>query len=129
MIIVRWIAFIPVGIFAAVIATFPIHWVAINAENLLNLLSQRTLETLIIAFTTPFLIIFVGAWTAPTHRFKAAIALSIIVALILVGLYVFAFSGSLLFNIWNSQYYGATPVLNFIGIATALYTASRTLRA
>jgi membrane-bound acyltransferase YfiQ involved in biofilm formation len=131
--IFRWIAFIPAGILAAVIATFPIHWlvmlIASNEENLLNLLSSRTLETLIIAFTTPFLIIFVGSWTAPAHRFVAAITLSIIIALILGGVYVFAFSGNPILNGWNSLYYGATPVLNLLGIASALYTVNRKWQA
>jgi hypothetical protein len=130
--IFRWIAFIPAGILAAVIATFPVHWlvllIASNEENLLNLLSSRTIETLIVAFTTPFLMIFAGSWTAPTHRFEAAIALSIGIALILGGIYVFAFSGSPFFNGWNSLYYGATPALNLFGIASALYTVSRKWR-
>ena len=129
--IVRWIAVVPAGIFAAVLVTFPIHWliVLISApfgDNLfLGLISAEAAERLAIAFTTPFFIIYVGAWTAPTYQVETSVALAILIALILGGIYVLAFTGGARFGGWSSLYFGATPLLNLAAIATAIYITRR----
>ena len=128
--ILRWIAVIPAGLIAAVLVMFPIHWlimiIAKFGDNLFfTLLSSETLERLVIAFTTPFFVIYVGTWTAPTHRGEAGLALAIATALILGGVYVLAFTGGPMFRGWSSLYFGATPVLNLVGIAIALYNVRR----
>ena len=125
----RWIAAVPAGIIAAVLIMFPIHWflilwVNIGDAPLFGLISAETIEhieRLIIAFTTPFFIIYIGTLIVPTYHKETGVALAIFTALILGGLYVFAFTGSPYLTNWNSIYFGATPVLNLAGIATALY--------
>ena len=127
--VLRWIAVVPAGIATAVLIMFPIHWflilwVNIGDAPLFGLISVETLEhieRLIIAFTTPFFIIYIGALIAPTHHKETGVALAIFTALILGGLYVFAFTGISLLRNWNSIYFGATPLLNLIGIAIALF--------
>jgi len=127
--ITRWIAVFPAGIAAAVLVMFPIHWLifmtaAFGDSPFFGLLSAETAETferLAIAFTTPFFIIYVGVLTAPTHKRETGVALAITIALILGGVYVLAFTGGPQFRGWGSLYFGATPVLNLVGIATALY--------
>jgi hypothetical protein len=98
---------------------------AFGDNPLFSLLSERTIENLANAFTTPFFIICVGALTAPAYKTQTAVALAVIVALVLGGFYVFSFTGGSMFGGWDSLYYGATPVLNLAGIATALYTIWR----
>jgi len=108
---------------------FPIHWLLLLWVNvgdapLFGLITNETIEhieRLIIAFTSPFVIIYVGALIAPTHHKETGIALAIFTALILGGVYVFAFTDNPYLRNWNSLYFGATPVLNLAGIATALY--------
>ncbi len=125
----RWIAVFPAGIAAAMLVTFPIHWLivmtaAFGDSPFFGLLSAETAETferLTIAFTTPFFIIYVGVLTAPTHKSETGVALAITTALIMGGVYVLAFSGGPRFSGWSSLYFGATPALNLVGIATALY--------
>lgn len=124
--ILRWIAVFPAGVAAAVLVMFPIHWLVMIAFSfgeapLFGLLSAKTVEQLAIAFSTPFFIICVGAWTAPAHRSETSVALAIATALILGGGYVLAFTGGPRFSGWSSLYFGATPALNLAGIATALY--------
>ena len=129
----RWIAVVPAGIAAAVLITFPIHWFLILWVNIgdapfFGLISAETIEhieRLIIAFTTPFFIIHIGALIAPTYHKETGVALAVFSALILGGLYVFAFTGGPYLRNWNSIYFGATPVLNLAGIATALYLIRR----
>ncbi|MFC1913924.1 hypothetical protein ACFLXF_01470, partial [Chloroflexota bacterium] len=86
-----------------------------------GLLSARTAENLASAFTAPFFIIYVGSLIAPAHKIETSVALAITIALILGGVYVIAFTGGPQFRGWGSLYFGATPVLNLVGIATALY--------
>jgi len=131
--IVRWIAVFPAGIAAAVLVMFPIHWLivmiaAFGDTPLFGLLSARTVEHLVIAFTTPFFIIYVGALTAPMHKNETGVALAITTALMMGCAYVLAFTGGPQFSGWSSLYFGATPVLNLAGIATALYTIRRRYR-
>ncbi len=126
----RWIAVIPASVAAAVVVTFPIHWLivmiaAFGETPFFGLLSAETVERLAIAFTTPFFIIYAGTLTAPTHKSETGIALAITTALILGGIYVLAFTGGPQFSGWGSLYFGATPVLNLVGIATALYKVRR----
>ena len=126
----RWIAVFPAGLAAAVLVMFPIHWAIVMASFgetpfFLNLLSAETLERLVIAFTTPFLIIYVGTLTAPTHKRETGVALAITTALMMGGAYVLAFTGGPLLGGWGSLYFGATPVLNLAGIAIALYKIRR----
>lgn len=129
--IIRWIAVVPAGIIAAAIVTFPLHLLIIlmfsGEKPYWGLLTAETLERLAMAFTTPFVIIYVGAWTAPTRRFETGIALAVAIALILGGIYVFAFTGDTAFSGWYSLHYGATPVLNLVAIATALFIVRRNL--
>lgn len=125
----RWIAVVPAGITVAVLIMFPIHWLLILWVNIgdvpfFGLISAETIEhieRIIIAFTTPFFIIYIGALIAPNHHKETGVALAIFTALILGGLYVFAFTGNPYLVNWNSIYFGATPVLNLTGIATALF--------
>lgn len=130
----RWIAVFPAGLVAAVLVTFPIHWLivmiaAFGETPFLGLLSSaETAEHLAIAFTTPFFIIYAGTLTAPTHKSETGIALAITTALILGGIYVLAFTGGPQFSGWSSLYFGATPVLNLAGITTALYQIRRRYR-
>jgi len=135
----RWIGFIPIGFIASVLVTFPIHWLValitsyesniLRPLTLLSLMPPRDLETLILGFSTPFSIIFFGAWTAPKYRFKAAIILAIIVLLVLGGTYLFALNGIPDWHyVWYSLYYGATPVLNLTGIVTALFIVNHKWR-
>jgi hypothetical protein len=124
---VRWIAVLPAGLAAALLVMFPIHWLIVIIADfgdnpLFSLLSERAVENLANAFTTPFFIIYIGALIAPAYKNQTAVALAIITALISGGLYVLAFTGGPMFSGWSSLYYGATPVLNLAGIATALYT-------
>ena len=127
--VLRWIAVVPAGLAAGILVMFPIHWflilwATIGDAPFFGLLSAEGIEhieRLIIAFTSPFFIIYVGALTAPTHHKETGIALAVFTALILGGVYVFAFTGSPYLMGWNSLYFGATPVLNLAGIATALY--------
>mgnify|MGYP001401108795 CR=1 FL=1 len=68
----RWVAVFPAGLTAAVLVMFPIHWAIImtsfgETPFFLSLLSARTVESLMIAFTTPFFVIYVGVLTAPTQ--------------------------------------------------------------
>jgi hypothetical protein len=128
--IVRWIVVFPAGIAAAVLVMFPIHWLivmiaAFGDTPFLGLLSARTVEHLASAFTAPFFIIYVGVLTAPTHKSETGVALAITTALILGGIYVLAFTGGPQFSGWSSLYFGATPVLNLVGMATALYKVRR----
>lgn len=137
----RWMVVIPAGFIAAVLVTFPIHWGIMIAyalthfkpedmrNPLLELLSAETVERLVIAFTTPFCAIYIGAWMAPTRRVETGIALAVVTALLLGGVYVLAFAGGPQFSGgWGSLYYGATPVLNLVGLATALYKVQRRWR-
>ncbi len=124
--ILRWIAVAPAGLATAILVLFPIHWLIVMAADFgdtpfFGLISARTVEHLASAFTTPFFIIYVGVLTAPTHKSETGVALAITTALILGGVYVLAFSGGPQFSGWGSLYFGATPVLNLVGIATALY--------
>lgn len=127
--IMRWVAVVPVGIAAAASITFPIHWALIIWVNvgdapLFGFITVDTIEhieRLIIAFTSPFFIIYIGALVAPTRHIETGVALAIFVALILGGIYAFAFSDTPYLKDWNSLYFGATPVLNITGIAIALY--------
>jgi hypothetical protein len=127
--ILRWIAVVPVGLIVAVLILFPIHWILLIWANvgdapLFGLITNgpiEHIERLIIAFTTPFVIIYVGALTAPTHHKETGVALAIFIALALGGVYVFAFTDTPYLKGWNSIYYGATPILNLVGIAIPLY--------
>ena len=120
----RWIAVIPAGVVAAMLVTFPIHWSLSLVEGygtfVFAWLGSENIETLIIAFSSPYVFIRAGAYTSPGFHPEAGVALSIIVALALGGIYVLAFTSSSLGG-WYSLYYGATPVLNLVGIAAALY--------
>ena len=124
--VVRWIAIIPAGLAVAVLVMFPVHWLivitaALGDNPFLGLLSAETAERLANAFTSPFFFIYIGARIAPTHRGVTSIVLAIIMALIMGGVYVLAFTGGPMFRGWSSLYFGATPVLNLLGIASALY--------
>ena len=121
----RWIAVFPTGLAAAVLVLFPIHWLIVMIATFgdtpfFGLLSARTMEHLASAFTTPFFIIYVGVLMAPMHKSETGVTLAITTALILGGVYVLAFTGGPQFSGWGSLYFGATPVLNLVGIATAL---------
>ncbi len=127
--VLRWIAVIPVGITIAVLIMFPIHWILLIWVNvgdapLFGLITNETIEhieRLIIAFTIPFVIIYVGALIAPTHHMETGITLAIITALALGTVYTFAVTGNAYLIGWKSFYFGATPVLNLTGIAIPLY--------
>lgn len=122
----RWIAVVPAAIIAAVLMSLPIHWLAVICDSLSwGLLSAEAVENLSMAFAMPFFMIYAGAWTAPKLRGETSVALAIIVALILGGVYVLAFTGGSLFRGWSSLYFGAMPVLNLAGMATALYKVRR----
>jgi hypothetical protein len=135
--ILRWVAVLPAGIAAAVAMTFIIHWFliisAVFGDNpsigiMTAVLSAETVEKLSTAFTTPFFIVYVGAIVAPGHRSITSVTLSIVTAVVMGDLYVFAFTGGPTFQGWNSLYYGATPALNLAGIAVALLAIRRKVR-
>lgn len=129
----RWIAVFPAGLASAMLVTFPIHWLIVIIASFgdtpfFGLLSAETLERLAIALTTPFFIIYVGVLTAPSRKNETGVALAVAIAIIMGGLYVLAFTGGHQFRGWGSLYFGATPVLNLVGIATALYQTRRRYR-
>jgi hypothetical protein len=121
----RWIAVIPAGIVVALLIQFPIHWTIMLAssseESLITGWSTRTVEELVVAFATPLCVIYFGSWVAPKRRIETSIALAIIIAIILGGVYVLAFTGGPQFSGWGSLHYGFTPLLNLAGIAVALF--------
>ena len=127
--VLRWIAVVPAGIIGTVLIMFPIHsviilWVNVGDAPLFGLISAETIEhieRLIIAFTIPFFIIYVGVLTAPTHKNETGVTLAITMALIMGGIYVLAFTGGPQLKGWSSLYFGATPVFNLLGMAAALY--------
>ena len=122
----RWVAVIPTGVLAVLLVMFPIHWLIMIASAsgdnfVVALLSAEVTERLVIALTSPFCIIYVGARVAPSHKVEAGVALAIASAILMGGVYVLAFNGGPSFSGWNSLHFGATPALNLIGIALALY--------
>ncbi len=120
---------LPISTIVAILIIFPIHWflflwVNVGDAPLFGLISPEILEhieRIIIAFTTPFFIIYIGALIAPTHRIETGIALAVFSALLLGGLYALAFTGNSYLMNWNSIYFGVTPLLNLTGVATALF--------
>jgi hypothetical protein len=124
--VIRWIAVVPAGLAVALLVTFPIHWfiifwASIGDAPFFGLLPVETIERLVIAFTNPFFIIYVGTLIAPSHRSETSIALAILTALGIGATIVLAFTGGPQFSGWTSLHFGATPVLNLAGIAIALY--------
>ena len=144
----RWIAVLPGGVVAALLVTFPLHWAilliyAIGGSpdasitqvdefgeergcalmGLTCFVSAETLERLGMSFIVPYLIIFAGAWVAPSQRMIAGIAMAILVALGLGSVYTFSFSAPQFgYSGWESLHYGATPALNLLAVGLALFT-------
>lgn len=92
----RWLAVLPAAVLGLFFVSFPIHWILLASftrEDAFLQLSPdglATVERLAIAFFAPFAFIGVGAWTAPRHKFEAAIALAGVVLLVLGFVYGYA---------------------------------------
>ena len=81
--VLRWIAVVPAGIATAVLIMFPIHWALIWVSTgdapLFGLVSAEAIEhieRLIIAFATPFSMVYIGALVAPVYHKETGVALA-----------------------------------------------------
>ncbi len=134
----RWLAVLPGAGISAVLATFPIHWIimlikytgtevdedgTIIYDNFIAAIPPDILEYFAYAFSTPFVIILVGAYIAPSHKFVTSITLAL--ALLVGYAVLFAVSGSVIAI--SGLRFIVTVALNVAGIASGLYMVRRSV--
>lgn len=128
--LLRWLGAAPVGIIAAALVMFPVHWlVMINLggwgmDPIIEIRDPNTLrsiESVLQAAFGPFAFIYGAARTAPNHRMTTAVLLS---GIVVIGLPIIAWY-------WNTQAvsngngvlleHGFTRILaNVVGTAVAI---------
>jgi hypothetical protein len=128
--IARWIILLPAAVTAALLSTFPLHWLlylkfARNGTFLgmieLPPNSNLTIEYLLYPCVMAVVFVWSGYKIAPTHKFKAAIALFGLYVTVWLGIVVFTLAGG---NIGNTPAnFGVRTVLALIGSGVGLYLA------
>ncbi len=134
----RWLAVLPGAGISAVLVTFPIHWIIMRIkytgrevdedgtivyDSFIAAIPPDVLEYFAYAFFTPFVIILVGAYIAPSFKFVTSITLALS---LLVGYAVlFAVSGSEIAI--SGLRFIVTVALNVAGIAAGLYMVRRSV--
>ena len=85
--VLRWVAVLPGALICVFLVLYPIHWFVMlqytnnadyDASDLKVILNPQTLELLMRAFLSPFILITVGAKIAPKFKFQTAIVLAIV---------------------------------------------------
>ena len=117
----RWIAVLPGALIAALLITFPLHWMLyigfahdgtlfgfIELPDGANIFIERTISPLFVALTT----IVAGYKIAPQYKFKVSILLSMLYATLMVGSIVF---------MPHQFHLELRGVLAFVGLAIGLY--------
>lgn len=132
----RWLAVLPGAVVSAAIVVFPIHWIimfiqytgtevyadgTITYNNFIAAIPPDVLEYFAYAFSTPFVIIVVGAYIAPSLKFTTAKILSGILFLIFAYL---AFISDADF-VFTGLHFAATVALNLSGIFVALFVVKK----
>lgn len=127
----RWICVVPAGIIAAVLVSFPVHWVVMGTlggwgvDPIVEIRDPKTLryiESVLQAAFTPLVFIYFAAQTAPSHNKITSVLFA---GIIVLGLPILAYW-------WNENTisngsgilieHGFARVLaNVIGAAGAIY--------
>lgn len=89
--VIRWALLLPAALIAAVLVTFPMHWLALAIRstdgNPLSALPLDVLERLLYAFAVPYFFVLAAAFFSPIHRAKvgaiACVAVGIVAAMLL----------------------------------------------
>ena len=118
--VLRWISVLPGAILAAILITFPVHWILVlfGVPLIGSFVSVETAERLIMSFTTPYVLITAGRYIAPSYEFETSVALALLVALGLGASYVWvAYNSDSYLEAVN---YGITPLLNIAAVFAAL---------
>lgn len=134
----RWLVVLPGAGISVVLATFPIHWIimlikysgrevdedgTIVYDNFIAAIPPDVLEYFAYAFFTPFVIILVGAYIAPSLKFVTAITLTL--ALLVGYAVLLAVSGSEIAI--SGLRFIVTVALNIGGIGAGLYIVYRSV--
>ncbi len=97
--ILQWLGVLPAGLIAALLISFPVHWVVmliqavdrpddavitIGGKGLLAAIPPETLERFAQALLASFAIVAAGAWIAPRCKFRTAIVLAVAVLITLL---------------------------------------------
>lgn len=135
--VLKWLAVLPGGFLAALLVTFPIHWVVvliqltdrpdeaiitIGNKGLLASIPPEILERLGYALFVPGVFVAAGARIAPCYQFGTALILAVVVvafqvsAYILVPLLGYEFTGNTIQRI-------LTPVLQLISVSGGVFYA------
>jgi len=126
----RWIAVLPGAILAGFLIIFPLHWLLYIAfahnGTLLGLieLPQRSdiwIEQLISPFVMAITFISTGHYIAPKYKYKSAIALFTIYAILWLGGVIISSSKESFYG-FDMQFSGKT-VLAIVGAILGLYIA------
>lgn len=108
----RWIAALPGGLLAAILAMFPAHWLLMLLYYLKSLPSDdafmtkdgrpvpffgipfETMERSVMAALVPIVFILVGTWIVPSRKWTAAVALGVLWVILMTVAITWAVSTS-----------------------------------
>ena len=141
--VLRWIAILPSCYFLAVLATVPVRWavrliphygsrasdgsITIEVQDiplvLLEKIPSEVLEAFLHAFSTPLIVITVGAIIAPSFIFHTGIALAIIWGFVFGISVANGLQQSAVYFAWGWLGFTLTCVFGACGVTLGLYWA------
>jgi len=128
----RWIAVLPGAIFAGFLITFPLHWLLYmlfaNNGTFLGFIelpprSDIWIEQLLYPFVMAIAFISAGHYIAPKYKFKSAIALFTIYAILWLAVVVISFYKESFYGV-DIQFSSRTG-LALVGAILGLYIARK----
>ncbi len=128
----RWLVVLPGAILAGFLITFPLHWLlylafARNGTLLgfieLPPISDIWIEQLLYPFVMAIAFISAGHYIAPKYKFKSAIALFAIYAILWIAVVILSFYGNSFYGV-DIEFSGRT-VLAIVGAILGLYIAKK----
>jgi len=125
--LIRWICVLPGALLAALLISFPIHWLALrfDAKGLLPGISWQQFERLGYALILPYVMIIAGAYIAPRYKARASLVLAAIVGFLAIcGIVIVASNDSLTLDgpLWQHI---LTVGFWFISFSYGIYSTRR----
>ncbi len=136
----RWLAAVPGGLVAAILAMFPAHWLLMLLYYLKSLPSDdafmtkdgrpvpffgipfETMERCVMATLIPIVFIFVGTWIAPARKWTTAVVFGVLWILLMTVVITWAVSTDRF--VWEFTFTTFLVLgLNVAGVIYALRTA------
>ncbi len=122
----RWIALFPSAVIAALLVSFPLHWVlyfTLTNGQLISGLDIKPIEYLFYPFIIAITFIFTGYKIAPKYKFKTAI--------VLFGIYILTWLTVSIISLSKSNMYGMDlqfserTIIALVGAIIGLYITKK----